>query len=335
MIEENFKIEFGINKIGILTSVDDAIKEEQYHCIECDSQLILKEGKIRQKHFSHIPYQNCNGETILHKTAKRLIYDVITKNRKNECSINLKIHCDNCDKLHIFNIKKGSFSDAMEEARVENFVCDVVGYRNGTPSLGIEIFQTHKVNDKKKEDLQLPWIELKATDVISNPYEWIPTQHRLSRNLCSLCKIESNRIKELCTKWNIDHKIYSTINKINHSKYLASTINCWKCKHEIPVFWWKGVPFAKEAPPQPSPWTIKNIFSKAFGGKYFANTCPNCNSVQGDNFIFLNSNSPFNKLPLDNGKIKEVNIVNEVRSVNHKEDIEDIVKIMFRGSREW
>ena len=333
MTEANFNIPFGTDKNENLIPVDDAVKGEQYYCIECGSPLMVKQGEIREKHFSHIPNSNCNRETVLHKTAKRLIQDVIKQNFRNESEINLKLNCDSCDKPHTVNIKKGSFSDSKEEVRVGNFVCDVVGYRNNSPSLGIEIFQTHKVDNEKGENLALPWIELNASDVISNPREWSPIKYKLQKNQCLPCKTESKRVEEVCTKWNIDRSLYSTEKKVNQSDYIASTTKCWKCRLVIPVFWWKGVPFAEETPPQPSPWTIRNEYSKAYGGKYYANTCPNCKNVQGDNFVFLKPDSTFSGLPLDTAKSGGGKTSNSYRSVESKEDINDVVNTMFRGFR--
>lgn len=45
-------------------------------------------------------------------------------------------------------------------------------------------------------------------------------------------------------------------------------------------------------------WPDQHRYSKQFGGSYWANTCPHCDAVQGDNFLFLGTQPLFKGLPL-------------------------------------
>lgn len=58
--------------------VRDAVKDRhfKYYCEECKEELVLRDGLVKQKHFSHKPSTNCevskkgNGESIVHKYWK-------------------------------------------------------------------------------------------------------------------------------------------------------------------------------------------------------------------------------------------------------------------------
>ena len=52
-----------------------AEKGKSYFCPACQDTVILRKGKIKTAHFAH---ETCNQETIIHKTAKQLIVDVIS-----------------------------------------------------------------------------------------------------------------------------------------------------------------------------------------------------------------------------------------------------------------
>ncbi len=252
----DYKIPYALNVAGELISAKEAKKQEKYFCVECGLELIYKAGDIREKHFAHKQESNCSTEAVIHKIAKRLIVQIIKRNSENKQEIHLNIKCDNCDEIHRIEIEGGIFSDAKEEVQVSKYRCDVVGYKEGKPALAIEIFNSHKVDNEKAENLSLPWIELDAIDVINNPLGWKPFDYRLKANLCHSCDLKSKKIKSICDKWKIDSKSYTTIKKKTNSKYIAEIYKCWKCDEEIPVFWWKDVPFAQQILSINSPWTI-------------------------------------------------------------------------------
>jgi len=69
-------ISWAYNSNKKLIGICDAIKEpnEKYRCINCNSELIVKNGKIRAAHFAH-KIKVCNHETYLHKLAKLFFYN--------------------------------------------------------------------------------------------------------------------------------------------------------------------------------------------------------------------------------------------------------------------
>lgn len=296
---EYIKVPCGINKSGEVVYAKDAQKGEIYSCVSCSGELIFRAGEIREKHFSHAPNNSCNSETIIHLLAKKLIVQAIQQNAEGKNVISMTNKCSECSEDFIVEIPKLTFSKAEAEVSIAGFICDAIAYRNNEKSLGIEIFQTHKVDEYKGENLPIPWVEFRADDIIKEPLNWNPiNSNKLKQVLCKKCKNKHQNIVNVAKKWGIDSNIFTTEKNPKLGKYIVDVIECFKCKSDIPVFWWSGIPFSQVKPPDPIPFTIQYKYSKLFGGSYYMNTCPNCNVAQGDNFLFLMSNAPFKGLPL-------------------------------------
>lgn len=323
------KVPYGLNDERELISAHDAVKGATYNCPSCDIKLIHRAGEKRVDHFAHPPSSSCNLESILHKTAKRLINNAITANAQVGETIEIRTACQNCHVEFYSDLPGQTFSGASEEVHVSDYVCDVAGYKADNIALAVEVFKTNKVNEGKAANLSVYWIELKAEDVINNPYCWNPTQSRLKPISCPECKIHIKHIHEIADKWQIDRSLYSAIKNPKLAPYIAETEHCFKCKEEIPVFWWQGVPFCEKEPPVPRPKTIKYRNSKQYGGAYWANTCANCNIIQGDNHLFIMGDAPLQGLPLSNEDSS--NQTASVRVIAGKEGISEFKKVFTRN----
>lgn len=295
---ESLKVPYGLDHQGKLVVADNALKSDIYKCPSCNAELVLRSGEIRTKHFSHSTSANCGLESILHITAKRLIESAINENAFGTSVIHLKSNCENCCEDFILDIPIKTFTGSKQEVKVSEYICDVVGYRNDQIAIAIEILNTHKVDQKKAENLPVYWVELKAEDVLINPNQWSPVQSHLKSAYCRSCKDRFKHIYNVCDSNKIDRSLYSVIKKTEINHYIAETEICFKCKEETPVFWWKGVPFCQTEPPFPRPHSVQYCNSKQYGGSYWANTCVNCNVIQGDNFLYLFDNAPFKSMPM-------------------------------------
>lgn len=73
------ELRYANNENGKLIHISEVNKENRYdskyYCIGCESELITRLGEINEHHFCHKVKCECNGETYLHKTAKRLFYN--------------------------------------------------------------------------------------------------------------------------------------------------------------------------------------------------------------------------------------------------------------------
>jgi len=79
--------------------------------------------------------------------------------------------------------------------------------------------------------------------------------------------------------------------------YRYGITKCWNCGREIIVFAWpKRIPtiWSDDEPKfKPRPKTIQYRFSKTAHCKYWVNTCPYCEAIQGDFFLHCEPDGPF------------------------------------------
>lgn len=297
---ELLKVPYGLSVDDTLVAAASASKDSAYRCPCCSAELVLKAGAVNVAHFAHPTNANCSSEAIIHITAKHLIQSVMNDNANGEGSITLEVTCANCSALVPKQLPYQTFTGAEVEVKVDQYICDVVGYKKDGSMFAVEIFNTHKVDTDKSVNLPVYWIELKAENVIDNPQKWLAVQSRLKDCYCDECKAKFKRTIAAADKYGIDRSLYSVIKNPDVATYIADTETCFRCKNVIPVFWWRGVPFCEVEPPLPRPKTIKYKHSQKYGGEYWANTCPCCSSLQGDNFLFLFDNAPFAGLPMAN-----------------------------------
>jgi hypothetical protein len=185
------RVPLGLDTSGALVRAAEADRLTPYACPSCQAVLVLRAGTKRIKHFSHSPNGVCSPESILHKTAKLLIANVISANAAGTPAgeIVLDRTCDSCRATYHHTLPLKTFTAAAQEVRVGKFICDVVGYREkGVHALSIEILHTHSVNGEKLEALQGYWIELDAEAVIQNPNRWQAVQAKLKPHRCERCR---------------------------------------------------------------------------------------------------------------------------------------------------
>lgn len=284
------QVPYGVSQHGDLVPAREADAGEVYACPGCAGLLVLHAGAVRAKHFAHKANTACDGETLAHITAKLLIAKIIDEHCVSKTRITLQCACGKCGSPVQKELPHSAFTNSAVEERIGPFVCDVVAFKESRPVLAVEIFNSHAVGDEKAEQLDLPWIELEAAEVIADPFNWRPVQMRLKPTLCFDCKTERAELERVAARWKLP---------LSEPLYVAAVAPCWGCKEKIIWYWWRGVPFAQEKPPEPVPRTLQFRFSKMYGGKYWMNICPGCRAPQGDNFVFLAPDSPFSKLPIN------------------------------------
>ncbi len=69
--------------------------EGSFFCRDCNEQVVLKKGKIREHHFAHKAYSKCSsnvGESNIHYKCKRELYTALTKQENcSSCFMELKV----------------------------------------------------------------------------------------------------------------------------------------------------------------------------------------------------------------------------------------------------
>ena len=164
--------------LSTMVHANNADKANPYYCPCCSTRLILRNGDIRVKHFSH-PVGSCSAESIYHSTAKSLILDIFREGRFYD--IKFPAVCDNCNSLPIISFPKSVTSLSLEY-KLNNYVYDIVCFSGSSAIFAIEICYSHKVDTLKSRNSFIPIFEFQALDVLSNPYCYScpPILHRSS-----------------------------------------------------------------------------------------------------------------------------------------------------------
>jgi len=181
---------------------DKASKSYEYICPDCNTDLILCQGKIRKAYFRHnvdkkdpCRYYTNPTETQIHKDAKLRLKELIeTKIMK------LNRYCRNCKKTNQHSMpeiceKSEICIEHKFEYNESNKFADVAYLKYGKIIQIYEIYQTHKTKEKDRPE---PWFECNAVDIIE------------------LSKKEDNDLEITCVRdKNCDECIYMENLKIN------------------------------------------------------------------------------------------------------------------------
>lgn len=176
-------------------------RERFYRCLVCGEHVFLKAGNVRVAHFSHYAKREapCSAETALHEAAKRRLAERI---RAGLPSITVRLTCRGHPSLY------GPWRDCPEGAHREHrldvptcdtadvevpfgpFRLDAAALDRGQVVLGLEVYQSNAVDDGKQVLLnraKLPWLELRAHDVMHEDMPWALLAGSLPTFQCPSC----------------------------------------------------------------------------------------------------------------------------------------------------
>lgn len=278
------KILFALNSNQKVCRPDTAPKGEKYFCPGCGEEVILRRGEVKIAHFAHKSGTNCTKESILHKTAKNLIIDTITNDREN---VRIKRHCAICGAEHYQSLPPDIVS-AVPERRLESgFIADVGLLDSSKVRAAIEVHVTHFVDERKENEIGIPFIEVEGEDITEDAKNLKPIKDNLKEYICRNCQDELPTYLEECRKIA---ELYQIQLPERHFRY--AIISCWKCKAPIIVFTWDTFSDSGELPK-----TIRRT-KPDMSGNEWANFCPKCNSKQGYFFLHMEPDAPFFGLDL-------------------------------------
>ena len=285
------RVPFACDSEQRLYDPETAEKGKHYFCPACKDTVILRKGEIKTAHFAHKASETCNQETILHKTAKHRVVEVISNWKSGKIDVPiLKRECEICRKS-IDQPLPDKVERAIMEYRMSNgFIVDVALMVENKPAAAIEIRVSHAVDQNKANLLPVPFIELDGQAVLENSTIFEPIRDHFLPFICGTCKRAKEqfqvRTNEIAKQTGV---------KLPDHYYRYGFCECWRCKREIIVYAWpKASEWDNSAPKvKPIPQTIQYRYSKTIGGKYWVNTCPRCKSIQGDWPLFCEPDGPF------------------------------------------
>ena len=256
-----------------------AQRDHSYECPSCRSKLVLRSGARVRSHFAHKPSSSCTGETVLHQTAKLLIAEAAAGAISGDRNVSIKSACGECRRMFERALPPSRATDVKVESRLPSgLVIDVLLLAVGVPRLAIEVLVTHRVDEHKAQVFgTLPWIEVRATDIIENPFQWVVTNGQLKKDICPLCRIvirlQEEQAARCRSRWHVSVA----------EPYSYEVARCWKCSEVLLYFDWPGKEaWTSEPPPEPRPRTLQLRYSQTTRSKYWASTCPKCRALQGD-----------------------------------------------------
>lgn len=147
-------------------------------CPACHQTVILRLGSVRAAHAAHHPHTVCptsNPETAAHLNAKLHICHELRQIRTLDVSYqcpgigeifaSTQTFCDERIEMPWLH----DWDDVLPEVTLEGVRPDVALLQNQRIIGAVEVRMTHAVDDEKAEvyrRLALPWIEVRATDVL-------------------------------------------------------------------------------------------------------------------------------------------------------------------------
>lgn len=265
-----FLIPAAIDEGGRLVLPSEANRETAHRCPACLGSVVLHRGNIKRPHYAHRASAVCSPETVLHRTAKILVAQIVAdwKAGRGERPILVRKAACGCVRTQLLPDKVDAA--LLETPLPDGLVPDVTLLSAGNPVALIEILATHKVPSEKAARLALPWMELDARAILDHPFVWEPIRDHLRRaGECPECRRRIDGIRYF-----------------KAAGYRVEPWSCYWCKKNMVVYRWPGHTWcSRERPPRPIPPTVR--LSTTIGGRrYWANTCPECSAVQGDWLLY-------------------------------------------------
>lgn len=220
------KVPFAFNEARVLFSAESAERGCRYFCPACNDEVILKKGEVKVAHFAHKDSDVCSQETIIHKTAKYLVFKAVSDWKSGKAGSPLiRRQCRICPA----SIDQ-SLPDKVTSARIEyrlpdQFVVDVALMVNEQPTAAVEIRVFHAVDEVKAAMMSIPFIELDGNEVLEHPNFWVPLVDSFKPFACQICadtvKMFNAKVLEIASDVHLS---------VPTSYYRYSFCQCWKCK---------------------------------------------------------------------------------------------------------
>lgn len=175
------KLPYALTASGQLVRAATAIRGEEYFCTSGSEEVTLRAGDVRVRHFAHRPDHACTSETIAHRTGKLLIAQTVTRyiDGVGEAP-RITRSCYRCGRTTEQKVPD-KIDEAVVEKRLDDsrLIPDVTLRVAGRAACGVEVLVTHSVDADKRSAYTIPFLEVRAEDIIDDPLLWRPTQDTL------------------------------------------------------------------------------------------------------------------------------------------------------------
>lgn len=272
---------------GRLVRPVDAERGVAYSCPGCGAAVRLRRGDRTRAHFAHRRGEGCAPESVLHRAAKACVLQVITDWKATagpRPAIARSCPEHGCDGGVTQDLPDDVTRAEAEVRLAGNVIGDVVLYRGDTPAAVVEVLVSSRVGREKVRRMPLPWIEVRAEDVLDRPYWWVAVQDGLQPFACARCAELGRDAAALLrgVRERAATAAAATGSPTPTPPYRAAAHRCWRCATDTVVYAWPGCGSRRaRRPPEPVPGTVRRVTTNA-AGDHWANCCHACAAVQSD-----------------------------------------------------
>ena len=178
-----------------------------YRCLACNEPVLLRQGQVRVPHFAHYADRDvsCNPETVLHEAAKLRLVEML---HEGVAAFHLNVGCPGyvgVDEQRVACSAKDlaeraldvpEFDQASVEVAFGRYRLDAAAALGGEAVLGLEVFQSHQVDEAKEAFLMasgLPWLEVEARAVLEEAMPWLAIRSSFGVVQCPACQDQAAR----------------------------------------------------------------------------------------------------------------------------------------------
>ncbi len=191
----DLKVPYALNQNGEVIAALTAQKTDNYNCLECGQHLALRRRSGQRPHFTHLPdpLKSCSGESVQHMAAKHLLKEQLEQELAESNHIRYQLNCPGIKGIcedkssHVHYLSVDQWEKVELEVKYLDYRLDVAITANTKPLIGFEVFFKHELPEAKAENLNLPWLELLAEDILEYKPR-IPHKSPEKPRLCSQCE---------------------------------------------------------------------------------------------------------------------------------------------------
>jgi hypothetical protein len=194
-------VPFALDEHGRVAHPLTASKRRRYRCLECNEQVFPRHRKGFLPHFYHAPGSKsvCGGESVVHRAAKLALQHVVRQSLEEAHAIRWFRDCpgyeEECRDRYRFPCEHSlpAWDGVALEVTHGDHRFDVAVVHRSRVVFGFEVYHRHAVPPEKARALDVPWLELKAEDVLEGK-PLVDLRSPRADGLCPRCQ-ESERLE--------------------------------------------------------------------------------------------------------------------------------------------
>lgn len=184
---------YALNDNNELIRINDSLNNTKYFCPNCNKEMGIRKGNIREHHFYHLT-KECSYETYIHSIGKKILYDKINY----AIQYNLNLIIDNINEYK--QIILDEFDEEIEDNDYFNLSF-------------INIFNYYKEKEKNIDYFYNKFIKLENNEILFNYFkEYFNNMKKdidvLFTNNNSIYGIKGNYSTNILNKIPGDYQIY-------------------------------------------------------------------------------------------------------------------------------